>query len=86
MSQPKPIGRAKPYSLAGIRRCRCRRCGKAASAQWSICANGNRQVPICTACDIALNRMVLTWLGADRVDDRMAIYERRKRRAEGAAA
>lgn len=74
MSGPAPLGRIKPYTKAGVRRCACQRCGQRAHAQWSICANGNRQVPICRGCDIELNRMVLEWVGADRVDERMAAY------------
>lgn len=80
--KPKPLGRRQPYTEAGIRRCACQRCGQPAHAQWSICANGNRQVPICLDCDIALNRLVLEWIGADRVDERMSAYTDTIRRKE----
>ncbi len=82
MAKPKPAGRREPYTEAGIRRCKCQRCGQPAHAQWSICANGNRQVPICLACDIELNRAVLIFMGFDRVDERMDAYVRKVLRKE----
>jgi hypothetical protein len=52
------------------------RCGNPAKYQWNICALNPRVYhPICEACDIALNALVLEFMG---VDDREAIIERYK--------
>ena len=53
-------GRRKPYTAIGIGRVPCARCGVRPSVhQWSVCANGNRWLGVCTRCDIALNRLAL---------------------------
>jgi hypothetical protein len=67
--------RTKPYTKAGIKRLACIRCGGQAHAGWSICADGNVHRPICQACDIELNRMVLAWMGHPDVAGAMARYE-----------
>lgn len=54
--------RKEPYTEAGIRRLKCIRCGAQAGFQWQICADGNNHRPLCAACDVALNRMVLRWM------------------------
>jgi hypothetical protein len=54
--------RMKPYTAIGIRRKKCVRCGRRASAQWQICALGRQYVPVCTTCDIALNAEVLNFM------------------------
>ena len=59
MSWPK--GRKQPYTNIGIARLRCIRCGVKAVHQWQICADGNKQRPLCLKCDIALNELVLKW-------------------------
>jgi hypothetical protein len=69
--------RREPYTAAGIARLKCIRCGAPAAHQWSICADGNNHRPICQPCDIALNRLVLEWLGHPRADELVAAYERR---------
>ena len=56
-------GRKTPYTETGIKRKRCFRCGKQASQQWQICADGNIYRAICDECDIALNKLVLKWMG-----------------------
>lgn len=53
--------RTEPYTKAGIKRLRCIRCGAKATAQWNVCADKGRYRPICTACDMDLNRLVLAW-------------------------
>lgn len=41
----------------------CFRCKeRPALHQWNSCANGNYWLPLCTACDIALNRWVLDFM------------------------
>lgn len=56
-------GREKPYTRIGIRRLTCFRCGGLPGFQWTICANNNNFVPICRTCDVALNKLVLRWMG-----------------------
>ena len=66
--------RRRPYTEAGIRRKRCVRCGAQANATWEICADGNYKRPLCTACDVALNRLVLEWVGHPDVEVLMERY------------
>jgi hypothetical protein len=56
-------GRRKPYTEAGIRRLPCFRCGAPAEHQWQICSDDSLYRPICVACDVALNELVLRWMG-----------------------
>lgn len=76
-------GRRKPYTAIGISRKACARCGSRAMYQWSICANGNRFVPICDGCDIALNAAVLAFMGFDNADELMAAYRRTVEHTDG---
>lgn len=55
--------RKTPYTERGIRRLPCFRCGEPACHQWQVCADGNVYRPICLKCDVALNRLVLRWMG-----------------------
>jgi len=55
------VGRKTPYTQIGIRRLPCARCGATSTSQWQVCANGNRYLGICRACDVALNEVVLTF-------------------------
>lgn len=57
--------RLKPYTERGLKRLTCSRkgCTRKAAAQWSACADGNIQRPLCSECDIDLNRLVLQWIG-----------------------
>lgn len=64
----------KPYTALGIQRLKCVRCGAQAHAQWSICSDLNVQRPICTQCDIDLNRLVLEWMGCPDADQMMKKY------------
>lgn len=57
------VVRKAPYTEIGVRRLGCIRCGGQATFQWQICSDGNNYRPLCTACDVALNRMVLEWMG-----------------------
>lgn len=74
-------GRREPYTEIGVRRLPCVRCGQPARFQWNVCADGNLFRPICTACDIALNELVLTWMGDPEAAEKIVAY----RQAKGAA-
>lgn len=67
-------GRKTPYSEIGIKRLKCARCKASARFQWTICSDGNLYRPMCLACDIALNRLVLEWMGDPDVDSKIAAY------------
>jgi len=56
-------GRRKPYTVIGISRLKCVRCGSQARYQWQVCADKNLWRPICEKCDILLNKMVLRFMG-----------------------
>ncbi len=56
-------GRRKPYLESGIGRVPCARCGRPSVHQWQICADDRLYRPICEQCDIALNALVLKWMG-----------------------
>jgi hypothetical protein len=68
--------RTKPYTERGIKRIPCARCGGLSSTQWQICGDGNQFRGLCVPCDVALNILVMRWIGLpfDAVD-----YERRLR-------
>ncbi len=53
--------RPEPYTVKGMRRLSCIRCGGQAVHQWQVCSDGNNWRPLCLPCDIALNEMVLKW-------------------------
>ncbi len=71
-------GRRKPYTVIGIRRLPCARCGQPARHQWQICADGNLYRPICNPCDVALNRAVLEFMGDPEAAEKIATYERER--------
>ena len=68
--------RRRPYTDIGIRRMRCFRagCTNRASHQWQICSDGNVYRPVCTPCDVELNRMVLVWAGFEDAEEKLAAY------------
>lgn len=73
-------GRRQPYSVIGIKRLPCFRCGAPAVHQWQICADGNLYRPLCLDCDIELNALVLWWIGFPdwrEKADRYAIAQKR---------
>ena len=55
-------GRRQPYTERGIARVPCAGCGAPSTQQWGICANGNRYMGLCDACDIRINEVVLTFM------------------------
>lgn len=69
--------RPEPYTAAGISRLRCIRCGGQAVHQWQICSDGNNWRPLCLACDVALNELVLRWFGHPRAAELLAVYAER---------
>lgn len=69
--------RTKPYTEIGIRRLNCIRCGRQATQQWQICADGNQYRPICTECDIELNEMVLRFMGFDNAEALIQEYKKK---------
>lgn len=55
--------RYQPYTDRGIKRVPCFRCGKKPSVhQWQICSDKRVFRPICLACDVAMNELVLRWM------------------------
>jgi hypothetical protein len=58
-----------------VRRLPCYRCGKPAETQWQVCADGNLYRPLCILCDIALNRLVLRWMGDPEADKKVRRYD-----------
>lgn len=70
--------RRNPYTETGIKRLACARCGGPARFQWTICADGNNFRPMCAPCDVALNRMVLKWIGHPETKRLMTRYAAKK--------
>lgn len=66
--------RRTPYTVRGIRRLPCRRCGAPARRQWQICSDKNVYRAICIPCDIALNELVLRWIGDPDWQAKIAAY------------
>lgn len=72
-----PAGRRKPYTERGIGRIPCSRCGAPSQTQWQVCANGNRYLGCCLACDIDLNRIALEFMRVPDADELLAAYAER---------
>jgi hypothetical protein len=70
----KRHGRKEPYTEAGVRRLPCVRCGAASRFQWNACADGNVWRPLCGACDVALNRLVLGFMKDPDADTKADAY------------
>lgn len=66
--------RTKPYTLNGISRVPCFRCGQPSRFQWQVCADDNTFRGLCAECDVALNALVLNWMGHPGVNVLMANY------------
>lgn len=69
------IKRKKPYTDLGVSRLSCIRCGKKACHQWQICSDGNNYRPICCHCDVALNKVVLKFMGHPRTNKLINEYK-----------
>ena len=74
----KRHGRRKPYTQAGIERLPCVRCGAPAHASWQACADNRLHRPICLRCDIALNELVLQWMGDPDWRAKMKVYKEKQ--------
>ena len=76
LTQPRKYRREKPYTEIGIKRLTCHRkgCDNKATRQWQICSDGNTYRPICDECDIALNKLVLEFMGFDAKEDMLEEY------------
>jgi hypothetical protein len=56
--------RKEPYTIEGIKRKFCVRCGRKPSyATWQICSLNNMFLPVCPVCDIGINRSTLDFVG-----------------------
>lgn len=77
---PDPValwsnGRAEPFTVEEILQVPCCRCGAPSYHQWQVCADLRVFRSLCLECDIALNRLVLTWAGCPDVEAKMSAYE-----------
>ena len=75
-------GRRTPYTVRGIRRVPCLRCGAPSRYQWQICALDRVFKGVCAECDVALNAMVLDFFG---VPGRAALLARYRKRVAASA-
>ena len=67
-------GRTKPYTIQGIRRVPCVRCGKPSYSAMAVCADDSVFRPICRQCDITFNRMVLKFMCDPDAKTKMDVY------------
>lgn len=67
-------GRRKPYTEIGIKRLPCVRCRQQATQQWRACADGLWR-PICTRCDVLLNRIVLQFMCDTDTNEKIHKYK-----------
>ena len=70
--------RTKPYTSARIRRVPCVRCGAPSVCQWQICSDGNQYRGFCRSCDVAMNALVLEFVGFPDWKAKLAAYEARE--------
>jgi len=54
---------------------KCYRCGKKGTQTWNICADGNKKRWVCDPCDVALNTMVLIFMGFRNWKSKIKRYE-----------
>lgn len=73
--------RMKPYTTKGIRRVPCARCGAPSVHQWQFCSDGGQFRGICQECDLALNRLILKWIGFPNWQEMAKRYEAKARGA-----
>lgn len=72
------VDRRTPYTVIGISRLGCIRCGAPAVYQWQICSDRNRYRPVCRSCDIDLNRIVLKFMNHPDVEEVINQYAQEK--------
>lgn len=70
-------GRRQPYTVIGLARLPCVRCGKPARFQWQICADDRLYRPVCLACDVELNALVMRWAWGDAREADLERYRER---------
>lgn len=70
--------RTKPYTEIGIKRVPCARCGAPSKYQWNICSDNNTFRGLCEKCDIALNKVVLRFIGFKDWKQKLAAYIKSK--------
>lgn len=68
-------GRKTPYLEKGIGRVPCVRCGRPSVHQWQICSDDRLYRPVCERCDLALNVLVLKWMGFSDWKEKIAKYK-----------
>lgn len=68
----------KPYTEVGVRKVRCVRCDARAVFQWQACSDGNRWHALCGQCDVALNRLVMHFMGNPNADQVAIEYAKKK--------
>lgn len=69
--------RSIPYSAAGIGRVPCARCRRPSAFQWQICADGNQYRPLCKACDVELNTIVMRFVFGETKEAVIEAYRKR---------
>lgn len=69
--------RRKPYTVRGIRRAPCARCGAPSVYQWQACADGRQYRAVCAACDVMLNVMVMRFFFGRTREADIAKYRRK---------
>lgn len=69
-------GRRKPYTNGEIKKLKCVRCGRRARFQWAACADANLWRPMCKACDVLLNLLVLGFMGDPDAGAKIVRYEK----------
>ena len=70
------FGRKKPYTNRGIERIPCFRCGAPGYHQWQVCSDRRLYRVLCSPCDIALNKLVLRWMGFKDWVAKLAAYRK----------
>jgi NAD-dependent SIR2 family protein deacetylase len=76
------MARKTPYTEIGIRRLKCIRCGKPAKYQWNACSDDNIWRPLCTECDIEINKLVLQFMGFPDWEEKIIKYSKKLRDCE----
>lgn len=67
--------RTKPYTVAGLRRVPCSRCGAPSRYQWQICSLDHRVFrPLCEGCDVAVNELVVRFVFGTAREAELAAY------------
>jgi hypothetical protein len=54
----------------------CFRCGAHSFHQWQVCSDKRLYRTLCSKCDIALNELVLRWMGFKDWREKLATYKK----------